>query len=291
MSSKTRYAYQKSTKSEFSDELINIYLLRPAADILVRLLYRSPITPNQVTVASTVFGIAAAVLYSFNASLLTMLAGLGITIKDLLDSADGQLARAKQQYNRKGRFLDSIGDFVVNLAVFRFNRYRTDNLYTESTHSRIVSYSVSWHQSPGLHHVFHQTSYLHLRNELTQNRVTEEITEHDSFGDRLTLRLQSVFVLLYGWQDRLIMRLDSWSRNGLACTRNHDEQWHGDRFGLRLSGLFGLGTELCVLMICSVMNELHLYLYVNVIFMNFLWLVCILYRRVSLSNRLIYSLP
>jgi len=88
-----------------------------------------------------------------------------------------------------------------------------------------------------------------------------------------------------------MMRLDSWSRNGLAHTRNHDEQWHGDRFGLRLFGLFSSGTELFVLMICTVMNELHIYLYVNVIFMNFLWLVCILYRRVYLSNRLIYSLP
>jgi phosphatidylglycerophosphate synthase len=289
MNPKTRYAYQKSIKSEFSDELINIYLLRPAADILVRFLYRSPIAPNQVTVVSTVLGIAAAVLYSFNASLLTMLAGLSITIKDLLDSADGQLARAKQQYSRKGRFLDSIGDLVVNLAVFA----SIATALTISTQNPVI---------PGLgliaflgtnlrvsYHVFYQISYLHLWNVLTQNRVTEEITEHDGLGDRLTLRLQSVFVLLYGWQDRLIMRLDSWSRNGLARTRNHDKQWHGDRFGLRLSGLFGLGTELFVLMICSVMNEL--YLYINVIFMNFLWLVCILYRRISLSNRLIYSLP
>jgi phosphatidylglycerophosphate synthase len=31
-------------------------------------------------------------------------AGLCMTLKDLLDSADGQLARAKQMYSRFGRF-------------------------------------------------------------------------------------------------------------------------------------------------------------------------------------------
>jgi phosphatidylglycerophosphate synthase len=290
MRSKKSYVYSKSTKSVFSDEPVNTYLVRPAADILVRLLYQSSITPNQVTVASTASGIAAAILYLFNAPFLTMLAGLGIVMKDLLDSADGQLARAKQQYSRRGRFLDSLGDFVVNLAVFA----SITTALTFFTHNPLI---------PGLgllaflgtnlrvsYHVFYQISYLHLHNKFTQNRITEEITDQDGMGDRLTLHLQSIFVLLYGWQDRLMARLDGWSRNGLPRTENHDKQWYGDHSGLLLSGLFGLGTELFILMMCSVTNELQLYLYINLFFMNGLWLVCILYRRFSLFSRLSYSM-
>ena len=43
-----------------------------------------------------------------------VVAALCFYLKDIFDSADGQLARAKQLYSRHGRFLDSIGDYVVD---------------------------------------------------------------------------------------------------------------------------------------------------------------------------------
>lgn len=112
------YEYKKSVKSSLSDELVNTYLLRPLAGLIVRVLYRTPVTPNQVTIASTIAGLVAAGLYLKNEAFSTAVAGLCVTLKDLLDSADGQLARAKQQYSRRGRFLDSLGDFVVDVALF-----------------------------------------------------------------------------------------------------------------------------------------------------------------------------
>jgi hypothetical protein len=91
------YEYKKSLKSSLSDELINTYLLRPLAGLIVWVLYRTPITPNQVTIASTIAGFVAAGLYLKNEALYTAVAGLCVTLKDVLDSADGQLARAKQR--------------------------------------------------------------------------------------------------------------------------------------------------------------------------------------------------
>ena len=118
MAPASAYAYRSSLKSDFSDELINTYLLRPIAGLIVRLLYPTPVTPNQVTIASTVAGIVAAFFYLDGTPGAVVAAGLLVTLKDLLDSADGQLARAKGTYSRIGRFLDSIGDFVVDAAVF-----------------------------------------------------------------------------------------------------------------------------------------------------------------------------
>src|SRR5512147_787705 len=108
------YTYQASVKSDVSDELVNTYLLRPLAGGLVRILYHTPITPNQVTIAAIVTGFFGAWLYLFGTPGMTVLAGFAVTAKDLLDSADGQLARAKQLYGRAGRFIDSIGDIAVN---------------------------------------------------------------------------------------------------------------------------------------------------------------------------------
>ena len=118
MARRVEYSYKESLKSDASDELINTYILRPVAGLLVRALYRTRVTPNQVTLAATASGLAAAALYWQGTPLLTALAGICLTGKDLLDSADGQLARAKGLFSRAGRFLDSIGDFAVNLAVF-----------------------------------------------------------------------------------------------------------------------------------------------------------------------------
>src|SRR5437899_79660 len=96
----------------YADELINTFLLRPIAAVIVWMLYPTRITPNQVTTLAILAGLAAAFFYTINTPVAVATAGLLVTVKDILDDADGQLARAKQLYSRRGRFLDSIGDFI-----------------------------------------------------------------------------------------------------------------------------------------------------------------------------------
>ena len=126
------------------------------------------------------------------------------------------------------------------------------------------------------YHVFYQTSFLHLRSAYAVNRVSEGVREEDLREDPWTLRLQRTFQLLYGWQDRLMVRLDLWCRKGSAMS---DERWYGDRIGLRWSGLLGLGTELFLVMAFSLADALGLYLAVNLVCMNALWAGCLVYRK------------
>jgi hypothetical protein len=55
---------------------------------------------------------------------------------------------------------------------------------------------------------------------------------------------------------------------------------------LRLTGLLGLATELFVLMAFSLFDRLHIYLAVNIIALNAVWALSILYRRVVVRRRL-----
>jgi phosphatidylglycerophosphate synthase len=280
------YEYKKSLKSSLSDELINTYLLRPLAGLIVWVLYRTPITPNQVTIASTIAGLVAAGLYLKNEALYTVVAGLCVTLKDVLDSADGQLARAKQQYSRRGRFLDSIGDFFVDVAVFGAIGWV---LFSSGGDWRMIVLSILGLIGITLrvsYHVFYHTSFLHLEEKYQFNRVTEDITIKDQTGDAVALRLQEVFQLIYGWQDRLMLRVDTWCRRG--CTnRNFLSAWYSDPKGLRLSGLVGFGTELFLLTVCSVFNELVLYLILNIFFMSGIVMLSVLYRRSYLGVKLL----
>jgi phosphatidylglycerophosphate synthase len=278
------YSYRSSVKSDASDELIATYLTRPIAGVLVGALYRTPVTPNHVTILSTATGLFGALLYLSENPLATCAAGLCVFAKDVLDSADGQLARAKHQYSRTGRFLDSIGDFLVNAALFG-----AISLVLASAHGTPIYYLLGLLGFLGIslrvsYHVFYQTSFLHLEETYTVNRLTEEIRPEDLTGDPLALRLQKIFTLLYGWQDRLMVRLDRWSSRDLQ--EESRQKWYADRPGLRLSGALGLGTELFLITVCSVLDSLELYLVLNLAVMNGLWLVCLGYRRWVLSRRL-----
>jgi phosphatidylglycerophosphate synthase len=277
------YSYRDSLKSDHShsDELINTYLLRPVAGVLVYLLYRTPVTPNQVTLASLVAGLTAAGFYASGD--LVIAAGILVTVKDLLDSADGQLARAKQQFSRKGRFLDSIGDILVSVAVFSGIGWTL----TGSTGDPLfwiwsflafacMTLRISYH-------VFYHTSYLHLKGSYQTNRLVEEITDIDRGGDRTTLLLHQIFQLLYGWQDRLILRVDTWCRGG-RIDEDFRQRWYGNRIGLLLSGFLGIGTELFLLMVFSVAGQLEWYLAFNIVFMNGNLICSILYRKLVLSK-------
>lgn len=278
--------YKKSLKSTsyHADEIINIYLLRPLASIIVWILYPTSVTPNQLTISAILVGLASAIAYCEGSTSGIVLGGFLIMLKDILDDADGQLARVKQMYSRRGRFLDSIGDVVVNLFVFgaiTFTLYRQYpsilTILLGITSFLGITLRVSYH-------VFYQVSYLHLEECYTMNRLTEEITDEDRRGDPVAYRLQMIFTLIYGWQDRLMLKIDNWCR-GQITNNAVMVKWYGDRIGLRLSGIMGFGTEYAVLFLCSWTNSLYLYLYINVFIMTGILLISIFYRKLWLAKR------
>jgi len=278
------YSYRKTVKSDKSDELVNTFLVRPIAGQIVRLLYRSSVTPNQVTIAALITGLASAAAYAVGQPAMTIVGGCLLWLKDILDSADGQLARAKGTYSRAGRFLDSIGDLIVNAAVF-------------AAISAVLAHQVgsSWLIVGGIacfagttlrisYHVFYQVSSLHLENTYAMNRTDEEVREEDLLGSPLEIRLQKLYQLFYGWQDRWMAHLDAWCRHHLPDARLKD--WYSDGTALRISGFMGMGTELFVLALLSVLNALEFYLGVNLLVQNGIWIGCVVYRRVILAGRL-----
>ena len=111
-------------------------------------------------------------------------------LKDIFDSADGQLARAKQLYSRSGRFLDSIGDYIVDLFLFGgifVLLLRSGMQFQYALLIGIAGFlGVSLRVS---YHVFYQTSYLHRKKEYQINRITEELREedyHEGYSDNST---------------------------------------------------------------------------------------------------------
>jgi len=277
------YSYSDSLKSDLSDEPINLYLQRPLAGILVRLLFRTAVTPNELTIAGAVSGVAGALLIPFGGHMFWAAAAL-LYLKDILDSADGQLARAKQRYSRRGRFLDSIGDFAVNLFLFGGIGTLLVRLGYPSgivlVGSLVGFLGVTLRVS---YHVFYQTAYLHTFKEYQTNRLTEELREEDYAQDPVTRRLQQTFQILYGWQDRLMTRIDGVSRKGV----DRVSEWYRDPAGLRLGGFLGLGTEYVMLTICLIVKNPQAYLLGSVVVLNGLWMLTMAYRKFVVAGKLL----
>ena len=105
--------------------LVDRHVNRRCSAVLSRWLARTRATPNQVTAASIASGLLGAWLLGQDERLAT-LAGLALfQLSVILDHVDGELARLKFQFSRLGKWLDNIGDHVVDLAVILFLAWRT----------------------------------------------------------------------------------------------------------------------------------------------------------------------
>src|SRR6187549_3157961 len=110
-------AYFRSLKPLEVEEPIDVWVHRPPAYVLARLLLPTPISPNLVTIGSILAGFAAgaAILASFPGHL--PLAGALIFSSAVLDCCDGQLARLRKSSSAFGRMLDGVADLVVSTVV------------------------------------------------------------------------------------------------------------------------------------------------------------------------------
>jgi phosphatidylglycerophosphate synthase len=236
---------------------------------------------------SILFGIAGGMLLALPDKQLTV-AALCFYLKDIFDSADGQLARAKRLFSRRGRFLDSIGDFIVDLflfgGIFVFLQRDGTSLFISLPVSVVGFLGISLRVS---YHVFYQTSFLHYAQQYQTNRITEELRDEDYRENVTTVRLQKIFLLLYGWQDRCMLRLDAWCSGKDALDDTIRAAWYQDTGALRLSGLLGFGTEFVVLTLCLLLGSVSGYLFFTILFFNAVWLGAIVYRKYFLTRRIL----
>jgi len=96
------------------DGLVSRHLNRRLSRPLARLLARTPVTPNQVSVISFLVGLAALPAYVLGWNLV---GGLLAQAFSVLDGADGDLARLKGMATPFGAFLDAVLDRYGDAAI------------------------------------------------------------------------------------------------------------------------------------------------------------------------------
>lgn len=91
--------------------------MRPLSKLHTRLLLDTAITPNQITVVTTLLGLAAAALVALPDRRMVVAGALLHLYMRVVDCIDGELARLRYQGSKLGSWLDPIGD-AIGMAAF-----------------------------------------------------------------------------------------------------------------------------------------------------------------------------
>ncbi len=246
---------------------------RPAALWLVRTLLPTPITSIHLTLAFTGVGLAAAALFALDRWL--PLAGALLLIKSMLDAADGSLARARQKPSRVGRFLDSVCDFVVTVAVFggiaAGQQLRTGEIGRFAW--LLAALAVLFATLQGSVFSYYYVRYRAQTGGDRTSNVDESARGGYAWDNPTALKVvHTLYRLIYSWQDLLMDRLDQWlAPKGARLKPSF----------LTATTVLGLGSQLLTIAICAALGQPVVALWSFVTLFNVYWLTLLVVRRLS----------
>lgn len=237
---------------------------------MVRMLYSLPVSANHITLLSLMSGLVAAGFYLSGFQYALVAGAAFLYGKIFLDNVDGNLARARGEVSRAGRFLDSLTDFLVSVVVYGALTWR---LVRETGDASLGVLGFLGLMSCLIHcsyFVFYLVKYTSLAGSYKANRADESVTAADQTAAARgkispeILFLQKIHVLCYGWQDRLIAWLDSASLRLTGREMNPD-RWYGDKLFLSLSSPLCLCTNNMLLVVFSLFDQIGMGLTVIVV--------------------------
>lgn len=120
----------KKMESDRVDGILAALFYRKISKRITSKLVSKPLTPNQVSILSTILGILSSIFIAIGNYLLEIVGVTVLQISLLLDVVDGDLARAKDMKSAWGnnldilsdRFMDSVLIIAVSIACYKHSQ-------------------------------------------------------------------------------------------------------------------------------------------------------------------------
>ena len=100
------------------EEIFDLIYFRPLAFFLVKIIYNTNITPNQITKTAIIFSILGGIVFTLGTPAAFVGGALLFMLYNIFDCADGQLARLKKNGSNLGRIIDGFGDYIAGVSVY-----------------------------------------------------------------------------------------------------------------------------------------------------------------------------
>ncbi len=272
--------YKKSLKMLEVEEIFDLFFYRPLAFILVKILYRTNITPNQLTFGAIIMGIIGGIFYAQGSPLSPeyfIVGAIFFMMFNILDCSDGQMARLKHNGTRTGRIIDGVADYIAVTAVYigigiGFANH-TDNpafywglLVLTGASNTIHSILVDYYRNRFLDYVLERKS------------TFEE--DLDEFRDEY----EAIKNIKGKWFDRVIIRLYlnySSFQNNLAAKKSNEKLFKAtpaeylakNKTIIRSWVLLGPTSQITTLVLCSIFNRFDLFFWIMIVGFNSIALI------------------
>ncbi len=218
-----------SRKARAGTDVLCERVYRPLAHLVVLALLPLRVPPPVVVLAAAATGVAGAVELARGQ---LVVAALLIQLKTVLDNADGQLARLSGRVTLLGRYLDSECDLVVDAALFA---------------------ALGWYANAPAAALF---GFVALTAVLSVNFNVERlyrgaaVSVPEAHG--LTLLLQRVYAVGYGWQDRLVERF---VESRLRGASDEARSAYHDRRTVAVLANMGMTPQLAAFGVCTAVGH------------------------------------
>jgi phosphatidylserine synthase len=254
---------------------------------VLRLLYWLRFPHELVTLASIGLGLLSALMF-YQGKLIP--AAILLHFKDVFDACDGSLARLTGRGHLIGRYLDSLGDFLVLTSVVSAIGLHASSLGQQHylVWGAAALFSIFLQCS---FFNFYQIAYVEQFGIGSLNSKRDETDRDDldlsalSGPARLLLKLlRLAYTVVYSWQDKLVAAVDNMLlKRCVTCLRS---DWYGDKFLMVLQSPLCFGTHIFVLIVCALLGRPHYGLIFIVTAMNLYLLFVLYYRRNHFLRRL-----
>jgi phosphatidylglycerophosphate synthase len=297
LSSATLPPLRSILKSRDVEDPVNLWFNRPLAYAFVALIFRTPITPNQVTLLAIVVGIGAAALWAVGTPAAMLWGGIALWSSAILDGADGILARARQSFSDLGRALDGSADLIVALAVMLAASY---HLWTHH-HAWVELALVPIALGTSILHIylydFYKESFLMMTrrdwdgtSETIGNVKARFLALKAQRANLFYIFASKLYVdLIVGQTNVVRLTNPKASRHELKFTVTERSAQEYRRFNLaplRIWTLISLAPHSYLMAIAGMFDRLELYLWFRVLGANLLFVIALLWQRQASARTL-----
>lgn len=276
--------FKQSLKTIDSEEIMDLVIFRPISFVLVKAIYNTNITPNQISIVALVFGILSGILYGFGTYHFFILASASFFICNTLDCMDGQLARLKKNGTKIGRVIDGFIDYITSISVF----LGLGVAMTSITGNAAYSWGLTI--AAGISKALQNMFFDHYRNMYLENvyqkvsGLDEEIEEYTLEKERLKNvkgKLTEKFLISVYLAYSIFQKN---STKHIEINVSPQEYKEKNKFLLRCWSWIGSTTHMVVLIIFSLMNRIDLYLIVTVTIGNLIFVLLLFWQKAVIRS-------
>ena len=257
--------YRKSLKMKEVEEIPDLLFYRPVAFLLVRVIYRTEITPNQISLFAIVMGILAGYFYSLGLPLYFTVGAVFFLAFNILDCSDGQLARLKKNGTPVGRIIDGISDYIATVAVYLGILFgfalRSDDHFYWVIMLALAGISNIIH---GIFVDFYRTRFIdYLRGRSTfDNDIEEFEKEYESIKHQKSKILERLVLLIYFRYSSLQRFLVARKKKTRSFITTPEEYYRKNRYIIRFWLLMGPTAQVTTIIVCSLFNRFDIFIWI-----------------------------